>query len=131
MRHKNKFTGILDKNGVKINNADTVLVYHHNSYPKHPYNCTVVYKHGWKLKSNDDSKQGTDYDVYSWRKSIEVVSSNNESVFITKNFNELKEDWFHRNVSIMASREEIQLLYKCFEEAFLLGQEEIITKDYE
>jgi hypothetical protein len=55
MRHKNKFTGILDKNGVKINNGDTVLVYHHNSYPKHPYNCTVVYKHGWKLKSNDDS----------------------------------------------------------------------------
>lgn len=128
MRHTNKFTGILDKNGVKINNGDDVLVYHHNSYPKHPYKCKVIYKHAWKLKSTDDSKYGTDYDVHAWRKSIEVVSTNNESVFEFNNFNELKEDWFHRNVNIMVSLKERQLLYKCFEEAYKLGQEEIITK---
>ena len=125
MKHKNKYTGILDKNGVKINNGDDVLVYHHNSYPKNPYYCKVVYKHGWKLISTDGSNQGKDFDVYCWRKSIEVVKTENESVFVTLSYQEIKDKWFHRNVSFLITGEERKLLHKCFEEAYKLGQEQL------
>jgi len=123
-KHKDKFTGILDKNGVKINNGDNVLVYHYNSYPKHPYNCKVIYKRGWKLISTDGTNNGKDYCVESWRKSIEVVGSG-ESVFITNSYEEIKDKWFQKNVSFLITGEQRKLLHKCFEEAFKLGQEQL------
>ena len=77
--HRDKFTGIYDKNGVPIQNADDVLVHHYNTYPKRPYKCKVIYKHGWKLKG--EGGEGNDYDVYAWRHAIEVVGTDNPSIF--------------------------------------------------
>lgn len=128
MEHKNKYTGILDMKGSPINNGDDVLVYHHNSTPKEPYKCKVVYKHGWKLISTDNGKGGQDFDVYAWRRSIEVIKTDNESMFITDSYEELKDEWFRRNVSFLTTSEERKLLYKCFKDAFELGQEQILNK---
>lgn len=128
MKPKEKYTGILDKNGVKINNGDDVLVYHYNTYPKHPYNCKVVYKHGWKLVSTDKTNYGKDYDVYAWRKAIEVIKTDNESIFLCDNFQELKDKWFSKNVSFMITGQERKLLHQCFEDAFKLGQEQLYNE---
>lgn len=127
MEHKDKYTGILDMKGIPINNGDDVLVYHHSSIPKEPYKCKVVYKHGWKLTSTDKGKWkgGQDFDVHAWRHSIEVVKTDNESIFITDSYEELKDDWFRRNVSFLITGEERKLLHKCFKEAFELGQEQL------
>lgn len=119
MSHKDKFTGIYDRNGIPIDNGDDVLVYHHNTYPKQPYKCKVIYKHGWKLKGNE----GDGYDVYAWRKNIEVVNTNNESIFELNSFQEIKDKWFSKNAPFSISGEPRKLLHKCFEEAFKLGQE--------
>jgi hypothetical protein len=119
--HRDKFTGIYDRNGVPINNGDDVLVHHYNTYPKHPYRCKVIYKHGWELKGKES--EGNGYDVYAWRKAIEVVGTDNPSVFELKTYQEIKDKWFGKNVSFMISGEERKLLHKCFEEAFKLGQE--------
>lgn len=124
MNHKDKYTGILDRNGVKINNGDDVLVYHHNTYPKHPYKCKVIYKHGWKLKGIE-KYEGDGFDVYAWRKSIEVVKTNNESIFEINSFEELKDKWFQSNIGFTIAGEERKLFHKCFEDAFKLGQEQI------
>ena len=127
MKHKNKDIGILDKNGVKIQNGDNVLVHHFNSFPKQPYKCTVVYKYGWKLKS-DKGVEGNDYDIYAWRKSIEVIKTDNISLYDFSNYTELKDVWFIKNAPFTIVGEQRLLLKKCFEDAFKLGQEEVITK---
>jgi hypothetical protein len=125
--HKNKYTGILDMKGVPINNGDEVLVHDHNSFSKKPYRCKVVYKHGWKLDSIAENREtnGQGFDVYCWRKSIEVVGTGNISVFLTESYDELKEDWFHRNVNWTITGEQRILLHKCFKEAYELGQEQL------
>lgn len=119
--HKDKFTGIYDRNGVPINNGDDVLVHHYNTHPKTPYKCKVVYKHGWVLKGKEG--YGNNYDVYAWRKAIEVVKSDNQSIFELKSYQEIKDKWFSKNVSFMIAGEQRKLLNRCFEEAFKLGQE--------
>jgi len=124
MSHKDKYTGILDKNGVKIHNGDEVLVHHHNTYPKHPYSCKVIYKHGWKLKA-DKKYEGDDFDVYAWRKSIEVIKTDNASVFEFNSFEELKDKWFQQNIGFTITGEQRKLLYQCFDDAFKLGQEQL------
>jgi hypothetical protein len=121
MKHKNKYIGILDKDGVKINNGDDVLVH----YSNYTYNCKVVYKQGWKLVSTDGTKNGEGFDVYAWRKSIQVVKTDNESVFITHNLQELKDKWVEQNVSFLITGNERKLIHKCFEDAFKLGQEQL------
>ena len=121
--HKDKFTGIYDRNGVPINNGDDVLVHHYNTYPKHPYKCKVMWKHGWVLKSLDKSGQGSDYNVYAWRHAIEVTKTGNKSIFELKSFQDVKDKWFSKNAPFTVSGEERKLLHKCFEEAFKLGQE--------
>lgn len=123
MSHKNKFTGIYDRDGVPINNGDNVIVYHYNTHPHKPYKCKVVYKHGWKLKSSDKSGYGDNYDVYCWRSNIEVINSNNESIFELNSFQEVKDKWFSKNVPFTIIGESRKLIHKCFEEAFKLGQE--------
>ena len=40
--HKDKFTGIYDRNGIPINNGDDVLVHHYNRYQKHAYKFTFA-----------------------------------------------------------------------------------------
>lgn len=127
--HKDKFTGIYDRNGVPINNGDDVLVYHYNTYPKHPYKCKVIWKHGWVLKSSDKSREGDNYVVNAWRKVIEVVKTDNQSIFELTSFEEVKTEWFSKNVSFTVSGEERKMLHKCFEEAFKLGQE-LRQQDY-
>lgn len=119
--HKDKFTGIYDRNGIPIKNGDDVLVYHFNTYPQHPYKCKVIYKHGWKLKGKDG--YGNNYDVHAWRKSIEVTKSDNPSIFELKSFQEVKDKWFSKNVSFLVNGEQRKLIHKCFEDAFKLGQE--------
>lgn len=119
--HKDKFTGIHDRNGVPINNGDDVLVHHYNTYPKYQYKCKVIYKHGWVLKGKES--EGNGYDVYAWRKAIEVVKSDNPSIFELKSFEDIKRKWFRVNVSFMVAGEQRKLVEKCFEEAFKLGQE--------
>jgi len=117
--HKDKFTGIYDRNGIPINNGDDVLVHHYNTYPKHPYKCKVIWKHGWILKG----KEGNGYNVYAWREAIEVVKSDNPSIFELKSFEDVKSKWFGKNVGFMIAGEQRKLLIQCFEEAFKLGQE--------
>ena len=119
--HKDKFTGIYDRNGVPINNGDDILVHHYNSYPKHPYKCKVIYKHGWILKGKES--EGNGYDVDAWRKAIEVIKSDNPSIFESKSFEDIKSKWFRKNVGFMIAGEQRKLLDLCFEEAFKLGQE--------
>lgn len=119
--HRDKFTGIYDRNGIPINNGDDILVYHQNSHPKHPYKCKVIWKHGWVLKGKES--KGNNYDVYSWRKSIEVAKTDNKSIFELKSFEDIKQRWFSGNVSFMVTGEQRRLVEKCFEEAFKLGQE--------
>lgn len=117
--HKDKFTGIYDKNGIPICNGDDVLVHHYNTYPKHPFKCTVIWKHGWELRG----KEGDGYDVYAWRKTLEVLNTNKESIFELKKFEELKSKWFNKNVTFLVTGDERKLLHKCFDEAFKIGQE--------
>lgn len=124
--HTDKNTGILDMNGIYINNGDNVIVFHGNTYPKTPYNCKVIWKHGWKLTTNDKSGNGDNYDVYAWRKSIQVVNSNNRSEFQTYNLKQLKDKWMQKNIGVNISTEERKRLLQCFEDAFRLGQEELI-----
>lgn len=119
--HKDKFTGIYDMNGIYIHNGDDVLVHHYNTYPKHPYKCKVMWKHGWILKGKEG--EGNDYHVDAWRKAIEVVKSDNTSIFELRSFKEIKNKWYGRNVSFTVSAEQKKLLDLCFEEAFKLGQE--------
>ena len=104
------------------------MVYHYNTYPKHPYKCKVIYKHGWVLKS-DRLGEGNGYDVYAWRKAIEVIKTDNVSLYDFKTYAEIKTKWFMSNASALSTPIEVRRqLEKCFEDAFKLGQEEIITK---
>ena len=122
--HLDKFTGIYDKNGVPIYNGDNVLVHHYNTYPKHPYKCKVIWKHGWVLKAEKEH-EGSNYDVYAWRKAIEVLNTNNKSIYELNSYQEIKDKWFFKNVNFMITGEQRKLLHKCFEEAFKLGQEQL------
>lgn len=126
--HKDKFTGVYDRNGIPINNGDDVFVHHYNTYPKYPYKCKVIWKHGWVLKGKEG--EGNNYNVHYWRKAIEVVKTDNKSIFELESFDEIKNKWFSKNVNFIMSVENRRLVDKCFDEAFKLGQE-LKQKEYD
>jgi hypothetical protein len=104
--HRNIFTGILDKEGNKIYNGSKVQV-HDN--PIHKNNKGIVI---WKNGNYQVKGAALDYNVYAWRKKIEVVIPKTKPYFYKNTF---EEEWdaFSRTLSIMEkSRDEIKRAFK-------------------
>ncbi len=105
--HKSVFTGILDMNGNKIYNGSEVVVHENNTF--HPTNKgKVVWKEGgYQIKGT-----WCKYDVYAWRKSIEVVTPKTKPLFIMEDMDSAWED-FSRTLGILEkSRAEIKRAFK-------------------
>jgi hypothetical protein len=121
MSHNNNITGILDMNGVLILNGCKVKV--HDT-------------HFWKSKDNEDNigvviwKQGNyivegtycPYNVYAWRKHIEVIDSNGESRFDLLTMEEAWEE-FRKTLSILTT--DFTQIKKAFKYAWESSRENI------
>jgi hypothetical protein len=114
--HKSVFTGILDMNGNKIFNNSEVYV-HKDILTKAIYK-TNKGKVAWKKGSYVVSGGECDgYNIYAWRKSIEVLSVKTKPLFLKEN---LESSWndFSRTLSItQPSRSEIKRAFKYAYEA--------------
>lgn len=114
--HKSVFTGILDMNGNKIFNNSELYV--HYATEKDPYKKNNRGKVAWKKGSYVVSGGNcNDYNIYGWRKSIEVLNVRTKPLFIREDF---ESSWqtFSRTLGITEpSRKEIRRAFKYAYEA--------------
>ncbi len=105
--HKSVFTGIVDMNGNKIYNGSKVKV-HDN--PIHKTNQGIVV---WKKGNYQVQGAAFDYNIYAWRKSIEVLIPKAVKPIFHKETIESEWETFSRTLGIMEkSREEIKRAFK-------------------
>ena len=118
--HLDKFTGIYDMNGKPICNGDKVTVHDNaaNKFKKEPIIGTVIWKNGSYIFNGN---YWCNYNIYAWRKSIEVLESNRESIYKNSNIDELLETWESENLNFLIT--DRILIRKAFKEAFNLAQE--------
>lgn len=115
--HKSIFTGILDMNGNKIFNSSELYV-HDRVSERDIYKKNNKAKIAWK-QGNYVVKGGNcdGYNVYAWRKSIEVLNVKTKPLFIREDF---ESSWhtFSGTLAITEkSREEIKRAFKYAYEA--------------
>jgi hypothetical protein len=113
--HLDKFTGIYDMNGKPICNGDTIRVHDTDvvKFKKEPIVGTVIWKNGnYQFKGN----HWCEYNIYAWRKSVEVLETDRESVFESSTIDELLEKWESRNLNFMIT--DRVLIRKAFRDGF-------------
>lgn len=118
--HLDKFTGIYGMNGVPICNGDKVRVHDTDAakFKNEPIVGTVIWKDGnYQFKGNHWCK----YNIYAWRKHIEVLETDRESVYKTSTLDELLEVWESKNLNFTVT-DKVNIR-KAFRDAFLMGQE--------
>ena len=121
--HKSKFIGILDMNGNKIFNNSELYV-HDRTFERDVYKTNNKGRVVWK-RGNYVVNGGTcdRYNIYAWRKSIEVLNTKGKPLFIREYFESLWQE-FSRTLAITEpSRKEIR---RAFKYAYECKQEETI-----
>ena len=119
--HLDSFTGIYDMNGKPICNGDTIRVHDNDAFKKEPIVGTVIWKNGnYQFKGN----HWCEYNIYAWRKSVEVLESGRESVYTGSTIDELLEKWESKNLNFTIT--DRVLLRKAFKDGFVEG---VTTKE--
>lgn len=122
--HKSRFTGIFDMDGKRIYNGDKIQVHDNNTFNKDKIIGTVVWRNGsYEFKGNHWCK----YNIYAWRKSIQILQKGRKSVYELSDFDDLWQKWEAGNLNIKT--EERPLIKKAFEDAFRMGQEIIMEQE--
>jgi hypothetical protein len=109
--HKSVFTGILDMNGNKIFNNS--MLYVHDRVYNDPYKNKNTGKVAWCKGSYIVSGGNCNgYNVFAWRKNIEVIGPKTKPLFIKEDLDSAWET-FRRTLSIHEpSRREIERAFK-------------------
>jgi hypothetical protein len=97
--HKSSFIGILDMNGNKIFNNSELYVHDRTEGDIYKKNCrgSVAWRKGSYIVSGGNCDG---YNIYAWRKSIEVLNVRTKPLFIKEDFLSSWED-FSRSLSVM------------------------------
>jgi len=115
--HKSVFTGILDMNGNRIFNSSELYV-HYKGLGSDIYKNENKGKVAWKAGSYVVSGGNCcGYNIYAWRRSIEVTNIKNKQLFIKEDF---ESSWqtFSKTIGITEpSRKEIKRAFKYAYEA--------------
>jgi len=120
--HLDKFTGIYDMNGVPICNGDTICV-----YEKSTYNHTNLRVVAWKNGSYYAKDCHCEYNIYAWRKSIEVMDSPLPSIYEVNSTDEEIEAFLWKEVSFMgATRKNV---VDAFRDGMKFAQQQLKLKD--
>ena len=95
--HRDKFTGIFDKEGVPIMNGDhiTIIDDYHMRKGK---NVGIV---AWKNGSYYSKGTATAYNIHAWRKSITVVLTDRPSIYEEMSFEEASEKYGRKAAPVM------------------------------
>jgi hypothetical protein len=112
--HLDKFTGIYDMNGKPICNGDKIRVHDNDAmkFKKGPIVGTVIWKNGnYQFKGN----HWCEYNIYAWRKSVEVLESGRESVYENSTIDE----WESKNLNFTIT--DRVLIRKAFKDGFVEG----------
>ena len=123
--HKSTFIGIYDMNGIPICNGDRIRVHDKATMKKDDIVGTVIWKNGsYEFEGNHWCK----YNIYAWRKSIEVLESGRTPIYDLPTMKEALDDFEHRNFRLIADKDELLkhyrlLIKKAFEEAYKMGLE--------
>ena len=126
--HKDVNTGILDKNGCPIMKTSVIKVT--DTYKNQEVLGKVVWKNGsyvFKPLDLKKNKYYSEYNIYAWRKSIEVVDSDGNCFFDEKSMEEAMERWGRKELTFMTPTEE----RKKFFEGFELGYKARIEHEFE
>jgi hypothetical protein len=106
--HNDQFTGILDMNGTPILKGSNIKIHERLTKSGH-----VIWHNGNYICSVSN------YNIYAWRKSIEVLDSQTEPLFRKDTMEDRMEKFERRVLTFMNTLEE----RKIFREAFKLGYE--------
>ncbi len=87
--HRDKFTGIFDKNGVPIMNGDKINVLD-DFHMKRGRNAGTV---AWKNGNYYCKGTSCEYNIYAWRKKIVVIFSDRPSIYEESTFQEAAEEY--------------------------------------
>jgi len=116
--HMDKFTGIYDMNGVPICNGDKIRVHDVSAYnfKKDSIVGTVVWKNGsYSFKGN----HWCEYNIYAWKKSIEVLETDREPVYSKSDIDEMLETWESKNLNFTIT--DRVLIRKAFRDGMIEG----------
>jgi hypothetical protein len=116
--HSDKFIGIYDMNGKPICNGDKIRVHDNDAvkFKKEPIVGTVIWKNGnYQFKGN----HWCEYNIYAWRKSVEVLESSRESVYESSTIDELLEKWEMKNLNFTIT--DRVLIRKAFRDGLIEG----------
>jgi len=116
--HLDKFIGIYDMNGKPICNGDKIRVHDNDAvkFKKEPIVGTVIWKNGnYQFKGN----HWCEYNIYAWRKSVEVLESSRESVYESSTIDELLEKWEMKNLNFTIT--DRVLIRKAFRDGLIEG----------
>ena len=110
--HNDLFTGILDMNGVPILKGSKIKIHH----PYTRQGGCVIWKEGNYCCSESN------YNIFAWRKNIEVLESKIESLFHKEDMEKTMEYFERVEFGVLTPVE----LRQIFKKAFRLGYESAI-----
>jgi hypothetical protein len=120
--HHDPYTGILDMNGIPIMKNCTVRI-HDAGWSRREQIGKVKWKQGsYVLKGKDVSE----YNIFAWRKKVEVIEPKSLSKYDDNEFEELYYKFEQREFKIMTPHEHRQI----FRKAFRLGWESKIEQEH-
>lgn len=126
--HNDLYTGILDRKGQPIYKNSTIAIYDNYreiNRENNPYIGKIVWKDGnYSFKS----KGVLSYNIYAWRKKLEVVNSDGPILFHELTIQEELDIYRFKEVPIIIKPEQV---YKCINEAFIAGYKKAIERNYE
>lgn len=117
--HLNVFTGIFDMKGNPINNGSTIQV--HDTGAKLRGDVPIIGKVIWKNGSYQfKGNHWCNYNIYAWRKNIEVIDTESTPVFESNTLDELYEEWSRKNMTFLTK--ERKLIEKAYKDGFIEGK---------
>lgn len=117
--HKDKFTGIFDKNGVPIMNGDLISVIDDYHMKLGRNVGTVIWKNG----GYECEGTATAYNIWAWRKSIVVQKTDRPSVHRDMTIAEIGEYYARRAAPALKKLNSYDVL-KAFQEGMRYQQEQ-------
>lgn len=119
--HKDLFIGILDKNGVAILKTSKIKV----TDSRDEHIGGVIWKNGSYLFQGDE-KTYCAYNIYAWRRNIEVIDNNAEPLFNIPEMQEELKTWEYKKLTFMQVGE-VRLKFR---EGFELGYKSAIESKH-
>ena len=122
--HLDKYTGILDMNGAPILKNSTIRIHDKGWGSENYYEAKVKWKQGSYVAMGKGVSQ---YNIYAWRKKIEVIDpSKTSSKFDDTEFEDLCSRFEREEFNIITPIEH----RKIFRKAFRYGWESRIEKEH-